>query len=1031
MRPWKTFYRLLGIPLHGRTPSHYQLLDLPPQHCTPQAVDDALAARKKQLRQSIPSPEFLAPIARFEREHLELAAAVLRDPARRAAYDRRLRRHHQLLQNHDTRSQRQSLVAQANQCLHAALNLDGTLDDHKRDALIDELTRIGLSPAQAQAVVKRLPKPSRRLTRLGTAHLQRLINQFLQLLTATCPKGQISRRQYIAFVAEAINMGLPAATAHQLLNAHQNRTSPPEPLAEADLFDELTPAAAELFSALVQPDLTQTARPSLISRHSRLLGALAVALLALLLALLFFTQPRPRPTVVNAPTVNTPGSEAPDVSRGATSDHPVAPQLAPPAPTVDSPSPEPTDLADQSPSDHPAPPRPSRLPGLDDFRRVYPGPHEPTDKFADLTLALLACAERAARFAGQPDAHPGVLASVLDSPHPTDELIAPVQFTPDRLRTTLASNTFAPDLPADLPSQLQHPDRPVRYRAIEELRLANSPQAARMLLDTLVAAPPPDGPTAARILDALQDITDPQIPVHLLRILAGTRRRPLAQLIVRTLLQANRMPDYSPRESDAALPYRYSAERLAACVDWWCRYYGLAADTLRTSQLPLPEAAAPAAAEAWPAVQPTNTRTLAPPQQTMLALTAAASEYARNTAACLHAFNWDADAFPPSPTPADPDTEPLAGLADLEKIPDLSQRLVASLAAVTDQCLGLIRRHPDAARLATQADLIELDRQNILAQADLPLQQALAETQAAADLLNLLLQLTDAAPLHPEALEDLSPPADGDLLDQLRYSAYCNLALWDLLARQDTLNPTTETPDAQPPTYHNGFLPRLGPTLTDNPLDIDALEQLRVLHRRQRDHRLGALYQFTAALDAYRTGLPYPLAHWDPNTADAAYARRFTEIFLSVPIENLLNDARRLAQAPLCADCGSTRRADCRSCRATGQVRCPTCRGRGSDPANARNRAQRRPGQPPWSLVDQPCPTCKGRGLVTCDRCAGRGSLPCQQCQAPPAPQLTPQLIGRIQNLNNAVDYLRAGGPDIYAAVGLADRPDGSHVNQK
>ncbi len=1042
MRPWKTFYRLLGIPLHGGAPSHYQLLDLSPEQCTPQAVDNALALRKRQLRQNIPSPEFLAPIARFEHEHLEPAAAVLRDPARRATYDRRLQKHRRLLHHQDSKLQRQSLVARANQCLHAALNLDGTLDDNKRAALIDQLTGIGVSVAQAHTVVDRLPAPSPRLARLGATHLQQLTNRFLQLLTTTCPKGQISRQQYVAFVAQAIHMGLPAASAHRLLNAHQNRAATPEPLAEADLFTEPEPTPLPTSATPASVDLAVTGRSSVLARHRRLLAVLAIALLAVLLAVFFFAQPAPTAThAPHAPAPGTPAQYSPDPDPPADTESPDAPAppnadqntLARPAPsardgdTADpEPAPESADTAVKAPYQLPVPPL-SRLPRLDDFRRVYANPRLPADKLADVTLALLASADCASRLANRPDAHPGLLASVLDAPYPTDELIGTVRLTQDALPAASASNALPPPLVADLRNQLQHPNRPVRYRAIEELRLANSTHAARVLLDALASAPAPDERTTARILNALRTIPDYNTPIRLLHILSQTRRRGLAHLIVRALLHANRMPDYGPGESDAALPLRYSAPRLAASVDWWCRYYGLSAGQLDPDQHAGPASNASAKIIPWPAVKPTTSQPLAQPQQTLLALTAAAAEYARYTATHLQTVNWNPDTLAPSPAAAKTDP-PQADARDprgpqqdnLVQTPDLSERLVASLAAVTDQCLHLVRLHHAAARFATKADLIELARHRRLAQAQIPLHRALAETHATGDLLNLLLQLTAAARLPGDTCDDTRPPADADLLDQLRHACYRNLALWELLTRQDApaLQPDADVKDEYKKTYTGQSLCCLGVAPTANPLNIDALDHLATLRRRQQQDRLGALNELAAALDAYRGGFCYSLAHWDPNAPHAPYTAQFAQAFLPVPLASLTDDARHAAQAPLCPNCGNTRRTDCRSCRGTGQLRCPTCRGRGTDaprqsPPAAPTAAMR---QPRW----QPCPNCKGRGLISCDRCDRRGTQPCPRCQAPPPPRLSPQLIGQILKLNATVDYLRAGGPDVYSTVGLA-----------
>ena len=157
MIEWSLFYRLLAIPEDIAEPTYYDLLNLEPHCCTEELVDRALNDRRMLLRQRISGPQFIPLVLKFESEQLNVAAATLRDPAKRAIYDNQLKQQNQPTSHQESTDQKTRLAREARAAIAQTVNPDGTLDPTQRDILARQLADIGLVDRDIQAVLSRIP----------------------------------------------------------------------------------------------------------------------------------------------------------------------------------------------------------------------------------------------------------------------------------------------------------------------------------------------------------------------------------------------------------------------------------------------------------------------------------------------------------------------------------------------------------------------------------------------------------------------------------------------------------------------------------------------------------------------------------------------------------------------------------------------------------------------------------------------------------------------------------------------------------
>ena len=162
------FYKLLGIPKKVAEPTPYHLLGITPQVFSPELVKSSLTERKRMLRQNVPGPQFIPVVSLFEKE-LDAAADVLLDPDKRKALHERLLREIRDKKLKKAKAKRERQEKTAQKIIRSAVNRDGTLDDRKRPALAQRLTKGGMDPERVEAVLQTIPKPvSKAATAAGT-----------------------------------------------------------------------------------------------------------------------------------------------------------------------------------------------------------------------------------------------------------------------------------------------------------------------------------------------------------------------------------------------------------------------------------------------------------------------------------------------------------------------------------------------------------------------------------------------------------------------------------------------------------------------------------------------------------------------------------------------------------------------------------------------------------------------------------------------------------------------------------------------
>ena len=161
MIEWNIFYKILGIPEDITEPTYYDLLGLHPKTCSIELVERMLRKRRNRLRQNITGPQFIPLVLKFEKEKLEHAAKVLRDPQIREKYNKYLRQkvYHR---KHEKQKgiAKQRLLKKARDAVKSLLNSDGTLDDSKRSILTVKLKDLGIKENRINSLLERIPMPA-------------------------------------------------------------------------------------------------------------------------------------------------------------------------------------------------------------------------------------------------------------------------------------------------------------------------------------------------------------------------------------------------------------------------------------------------------------------------------------------------------------------------------------------------------------------------------------------------------------------------------------------------------------------------------------------------------------------------------------------------------------------------------------------------------------------------------------------------------------------------------------------------------
>lgn len=157
MMDWNVFYRAIGIAEDIIDPSHYHVLGLPARDCDREKVEKALADRKRELRQSIPSPEFITLVLQFEKEVLEPAAAILADDEKRDDYNRELLTRQREIEIHNRKKQK--LVDDVRAAIAESVDEKGCLGGVERYLLEEKLRLLEVQEHNIKQILGRIPEP--------------------------------------------------------------------------------------------------------------------------------------------------------------------------------------------------------------------------------------------------------------------------------------------------------------------------------------------------------------------------------------------------------------------------------------------------------------------------------------------------------------------------------------------------------------------------------------------------------------------------------------------------------------------------------------------------------------------------------------------------------------------------------------------------------------------------------------------------------------------------------------------------------
>ncbi|AQT69501.1 hypothetical protein STSP2_02692 [Anaerohalosphaera lusitana] len=201
MSDLRVFYRILGIARHIVDPSYYHILGIDRKGCNADVVRSALKARKRELRENIPGPEFIPLVMKFEKEQLEVAAEVLADEHKRREYDKQL-----LLKQRQIEKKTEenaALLERTRAAVMNAVSSDGTLTPARRVALAKELRQIGVAQKNVDAILARIPLSNKEETQIGLN-----VSFFRDAVSLEASDGPLSPEQFNKLVKLGKRLGL-------------------------------------------------------------------------------------------------------------------------------------------------------------------------------------------------------------------------------------------------------------------------------------------------------------------------------------------------------------------------------------------------------------------------------------------------------------------------------------------------------------------------------------------------------------------------------------------------------------------------------------------------------------------------------------------------------------------------------------------------------------------------------------------------------------------------------------------------------
>jgi hypothetical protein len=404
---------------------------------------------------------------------------------------------------------------------------------------------------------------------------------------------------------------------------------------------------------------------------------------------------------------------------------------------------------------------------------------EPVDAMTDFAVTALALRARAERICGRGQAAPACaqLEQVvrLESPDKRAqsliegislEIAAPAA----RPTTTKAAEPAPKEVTlADLRKQLDSSSRTTRYQALDKLQEMDTDDAADLLLQGLDAQAekkPADAAAVRKILLALKNMKSSQIPRRLAKILQLAKDEFAGyeiDLALHDILKA--VP------TGGLFPYKSTRRQRTEAAEFWAKR---AAALEAAKPAPKP----PAAIEVPPPPAASQVKLeLSAGETATLKLLARAAADLRACGKELQAYHWGKPAKEAAPAAAA--TAGVNGGSELAK----------ATSELVDELKRLAREHPCAPQFSARIDkVLSLHgRRSLLCENDL--QAAAVDLHVAGQLLEIIASECDSGQAAADALRAAGTERAarlkqaGTVAQELRASAYGDLAVWDILQK--------------------------------------------------------------------------------------------------------------------------------------------------------------------------------------------------------------------------------------------------------
>lgn len=792
MIEWTFFYRALGIPDDAIKPTYYELLDLDPESCTPELVDEHRNQQRIRLRQSIPSPEFIPMILRFEKHKLDHAAAVLRDPARKRKYDQHLaqKAEEQIRQEKKDKARR-ALARKIRVEVEKHLNPDKTLSDASRPLLAAALRELGVKDKEVEEFLDKIPAPAKPTSR-PSEEVIKYFAKFVDLAIRGHTAAADAREWTMGM---AHTLGISTSQAGKIFDRILEKrgvSAPSEPQDEDDsgpykLAEPIEePESAHLAGpfpdeswsdvSASDDDLTVVSRLGSLPRIVLVVVPIVAIGFFALLVWLFYGRSK-LPTTVTLPPDDRPrlqagvsglrgtGLEPNDSSRGDIRS------------------------GEQQVANGPEPNEPNVPPVVlitpDELKKSFAGSNAYDEEvLADIAFTMSLCCARAIQFSSE----------AVPSDAPLQSALA---LAPTERWATLTRNVNLGDWTADVQGMIVEAEskKPKDFSIIE-LAESDTPEAAQELLNRLSVVKNTAGTRgkvtqtkqAARYIHALGQMHDPDIPVKLIDMIE--RSGPTtAYLIVQALISKAR----GRVDDEGRLTFASEGWERRDCAAYWRRNppsWGGSRSVTRPSRLRssgrITSSLRPPPSPSPPPVTSKGTSPkLQPPDPDILKLLGVVTHFANKMAAVLaQDGQQDSEALL-----KDLLDSPRIDLAEPNRI---ATDLLFSLQSVRESVRSRIR--------AEETDDIEAsakERERWIRSSASPtiLQETVVEMDAMADLISLLINRSAVDDEMATEMQDIlrkRTEAVGRALtvtEQLRESCYYDFVLWHRLLELRSAGP--------------------------------------------------------------------------------------------------------------------------------------------------------------------------------------------------------------------------------------------------